>query len=180
MMIEELKSAVKRGAYIYGEFLGGGESSDGYKWTGGRPKGKLYALALERAIKDSGITPEEITYFDGHGSSTRLGDRLEDLAFQKAVGKEHIGRIHVSSIKSMIAHLIGAANATELAGAILAAEQGFVPPTINYEKDPGIGLNVVGNEPVDFVPGAILSGSAGFTGHNTGIVFMPREMMAKY
>jgi 3-oxoacyl-[acyl-carrier-protein] synthase II len=172
LVLEELGHAEKRGARIYAELAGYGLSSDAYHYTQPDPEADGPARAMSMALADAGMGPEEIEYINAHGTSTQSNDAIETLAVRKAFGP-HANKLAVSSIKSMLGHMLGAAGAVEAAVTALAIHEGTVPPTINYENpDPECDL--------DYVPDtarkkqeilAALSNSLGFGGINAALVF---------
>jgi 3-oxoacyl-[acyl-carrier-protein] synthase II len=171
LILESLSHARLRGARIYGEFLGYGVSCDAHHMTAPDPEGAGAALAMQRALEDSGVTPEAIDYINAHGTATPANDPMETKAI-KAVFGRRAHDIPVSSTKSMIGHTLGAAGAIEAVVSVLALYDRFIPPTINHRTpDPQCDL--------DYVPGAartadlcgVLSNSFAFGGNNTALVF---------
>ena len=125
---------------------------------------------MRAALRKSGIPPEEVSYINPHGSGTPLNDRLETTAIKRVFG-EHAGRIAISSTKSMIGHLFGAAGAVEAIASIMAIHTGWIPPTINYEvPDPACDLDYVPNEARQRKVEVALSNSLGFGGHNSTLI----------
>jgi len=170
MVIESLEHAVKRGAPILAELVGYGASDDAYHITAPEPNATGAARAMEAAIKDAGISKDEVDYINAHGTSTPLNDKAETLAIKKVFG-ERASEIPVSSTKSMTGHLLGAAGAVELAASILTMNAGFIHPTINYETpDPECDLDYVPNVPRQKEFNVVLSNSLGFGGHNSVII----------
>jgi len=170
MVIESLEHAVKRGAPILAELVGYGASDDAYHITAPSPDASGAARAMEAAIKDAGISKDEVDYINAHGTSTPLNDKAETLAIKKVFG-ERASEIPVSSTKSMTGHLLGAAGAVELAASILTMNAGFIHPTINYETpDPECDLDYVPNVPRQKEFNVVLSNSLGFGGHNSVII----------
>jgi 3-oxoacyl-[acyl-carrier-protein] synthase II len=173
IILEEYEHAVKRGATIYAELIGGGLSADAHHLTAPHPEGEGAALVMSNAIEDAGIKPEDVDYINVHGTSTPLGDIAEPLAIKK-VFKEHAYKLSISSTKSMTGHLLGAAGAIEAIASILAIKYGIVPPTINLDNlDPNI------DPKLDFTPNKAklkeikiaLSNTFGFGGHNASVIF---------
>ena len=173
IILEEYEHAVKRGAHIYAEMIGGGLSADAYHLTAPHPEGAGAALVMANAIEDAGIKPEDVDYVNVHGTSTPLGDIVEPLAIKK-VFNEHAYKLSISSTKSMTGHLLGAAGAVEAIASILAIKYGIVPPTINlFNRDPEIDPGL------DFTPlkarqrdiSIALSNTFGFGGHNASVIF---------
>jgi len=173
LILEELEHALARGAKIYAEFAGFGASSDAYHITSPNPDGSGGALAITRALEDAGIKPEDVQYYNAHGTSTPVNDPAETLMIKNAFGK-HAYNMKVSSTKSMTGHCVGAAGAIEAIIGIKAINDGFYPPTINLENpdlEHGCDLDYVPNVGVEAPIDCIASGSLGFGGHN-GVVVM--------
>ena len=171
LVLEELEHAKRRGAKIYAELVGFGASSDAYHITAPNAEGP--ALALSRAIKDSGLPVEAIDYVNAHGTSTPLGDANETNA-TKAVFGEHAKKLVVSSTKSMTGHLLGAAGGVEAVYSILAIRDQIVPPTINLvnqDFDAGCDLDYCANTARKLEINAVASNSFGFGGTNGTLVF---------
>ncbi len=173
IILEEYEHAVRRGAKIYVEMIGGGLSADAYHLTAPHPEGEGAALVMLNAIEDAGIKPEDVDYINVHGTSTPLGDITEPLAITK-VFKDHAYKLSISSTKSMTGHLLGAAGAIEAIASILAIKNSIVPPTINlFNIDPNIDAKL------DFTPhkakertiNVALSNTFGFGGHNASVIF---------
>ncbi len=175
LILEELEHAKKRGAKIYAEIIGFGMSADAHHITAPDPEGEGARKAMEFAIADAGIKPEEVDYINAHGTSTPLNDKLETLAIKKLFG-EHAYKLAISSNKSMIGHLLGAAGAVEAIATALTLKEGVIPPTINYETpDPECDLDYVPNEKRVQDVKVALSNSFGFGGHNASLVFKKYE-----
>ncbi|MCL5031585.1 MAG: beta-ketoacyl-ACP synthase II [Bacteroidetes bacterium] len=171
LVLEELEHAKKRGAKIYAEVIGMGLSADAYHITAPHPEGTGAILAMEMAIKNSGIKKEEVDYINVHGTSTPLGDIAETKAIKKVFG-EHAYKMNISSTKSMTGHLLGAAGAVEAIASILAIKNNMVPPTINFvNPDPECDLNYTFNKPQSRVVNIAMSNAFGFGGHNTSVIF---------
>jgi 3-oxoacyl-[acyl-carrier-protein] synthase II len=173
LVLEEYEHAVKRGARIYCELIGGGLSADAHHLTAPHPEGLGAALVMRNAIADSGIRPEDIDYINVHGTSTPLGDISEPLAIL-SVFKEHAYQLSISSTKSMHGHLLGAAGAVEAIATILAILDNRVPPTINhFTDDPQIDnkLDFTFNKARDREVRYALSNTFGFGGHNATVIF---------
>lgn len=168
LILEELEHAKARGAKIYAEFAGYGASSDAYHITSPRPDGTGGALAIKRAIEDAGIKPEEVDYYNAHGTSTPINDPAETQMVKLAFG-DHAYKMKVSSTKSMTGHCVGAAGAIEAIIGIKAINDGFYPPTINLDNpdlEHGCDLDYVPNKGVEGEINCIASSSLGFGGHN--------------
>ncbi len=173
LILEEYEHAVKRGAKIYAELVGSGLSGDAYHMTAPHPEGYGAMKAMQYAIEEAGIKPEDIDHINTHGTSTPVGDVVEPKAIVNLFG-EHAYKIAINSTKSMTGHLLGAAGVAEAIAAILAINNDFVPPTINhFTDDPDIDNNL------DFtfwkgkkkVINYALSNTFGFGGHNASIIF---------
>ena len=175
LILEELESAIKRGAKIYAEIIGMGLSADAYHITAPHPEGTGAILAMEMAINNAGINKEDVDYINMHGTSTNLGDIAETKAIKKVFG-EHAYKMNVSSTKSMTGHLLGAAGAVEAIASILAIKNNVVPPTINFENpDPECDLNYTFNKPQERKVNIAISNAFGFGGHNTTVIFKKFE-----
>ena len=170
VILEELEHAKQRGAKIYGEVIGFGSTTDAYHITSPCPDGEGGAKAMIRAIKNAGITPEQIDYINAHGTSTHLNDQTETMAIKTALG-EASKKVMVSSTKGNVGHLLGAAGAVEAIFCAKAIQEQLVPPTINYqEKDEECDLDIVPNEPRKAELNIVMSNSLGFGGHNSSII----------
>jgi len=170
LILEDLEHALKRNAHIYGEILGFGMTCDAYHMTKPEPSGVQAIRALKHALKDANVKPEDIGYVNAHGTSTPLNDKNETFILKEVFGA-HAHKIPVSSIKSMIGHLIGAAGSVELIGALMSLEEGIIPPTINYETpDPECDLDYVPNKARKTDANIILKNSFGFGGKNSALV----------
>lgn len=169
-VLESLEHAKKRGAPILAEMIGYGRTSDAFHITAPEPAGLGAAKAMELALKDAGLRPEDISYINAHGTSTELNDQVETLAVKKVFGA-YAKKVPVSSTKSMTGHLLGAAGGVEFAACILALRDGIVPPTINYETpDPACDLDYVPNAARRVRVNCAMSNSLGFGGHNATVV----------
>jgi 3-oxoacyl-[acyl-carrier-protein] synthase II len=173
IVLEEYEHAVRRGAHIYCEVVGGGMSSDAYHITAPHPEGLGFLLMLKDALRDADLDPSVIDYINTHGTSTPLGDPLELNAIQEVFG-EHAFRMNISSTKSMHGHLLGAAGAIEAAACIKAIQHQTVPPTINLDDldesiDPRFNLtpNVAEKREIRYA----MSNGFGFGGHNAAVIF---------
>jgi len=170
VVLETLEHAQKRNADIIAEITGFGSSCDAYHITAPDPDGAGAAQAMAMALKDAGINPEEITYINAHGTSTKLNDKIETLSMKKAFGN-HARKVMVSSTKSVTGHLLGAAGGVEFLACCLAIRDGVVPPTINYENpDPECDLDYVPNTARKTSVEICMSNSLGFGGHNASLV----------
>lgn len=173
LILEEYEHAKARGAKIYAEFAGYGASSDAYHLTSPDPSGDGGALAMTNAMHDAGIKPEDIQYYNAHGTSTPINDPAETKMIKKAFGA-HAYKMKISSTKSMTGHCLGAAGAIEAIFCIKAMEEGFFPPTINLTEpdiENGCDLDYVPNKGVEGNITCAASGSLGFGGHNGVVVF---------
>jgi 3-oxoacyl-[acyl-carrier-protein] synthase II len=167
MILEELEHAKRRGARIYSEIAGYGATGDAYHLTAPAPNGEGAQRAMKRALKDAGLTPEDVQYINAHGTSTPANDMNETAAI-KAVFGETAYKVSVSSTKSATGHMLGAAGAVEAVISTLAINNSLIPPTINYETpDPECDLDYTPNKPVSRTVDAAISNSFGFGGHNT-------------
>jgi len=171
LILENMERAVARGAHIYAEITGYGQSCDAYHITAPDPEGSGAAKAMERALADAGLTPGEVSYINAHGTSTPFNDKVETLAIKKVFG-EFAYRVPVSSTKSMTGHLLGAAGGIEAAACVLSIARGVIPPTINYERpDPECDLDYVPGEARQTEVDVAISNGFGFGGHNATLVF---------
>ena len=175
LVLEELEHAKARGAKIYAEVAGCGMSADAYHITASHPEGLGARLVMERALKDAGMTPDDIDYINVHGTSTHVGDISEVKAIKEVFGDAAL-KLNISSTKSMTGHLLGAAGAVEAMFSILAVHDDIVPPTINHEpedQDPEIdyNLNFTFNVAQKREVRAALSNTFGFGGHNACAIF---------
>lgn len=176
LILETLEHALARGARIYAEVAGYGCTADAYHITAPDPQGEGAARAMALALADASLRPEEIDYINAHGTSTDLNDRLETLAIKKVFGP-HAYKLAISSIKSMIGHLLGAAGAVEIVATALTIYEGIIPPTINYqEPDPDCDLDYVPNKARQQEVRAALSNSFGFGGHNAVVLLKRLEV----
>ncbi|GAF13583.1 3-oxoacyl-[acyl-carrier-protein] synthase, KASII [Bacillus sp. JCM 19045] len=171
LILESLESAKARGASIYAEIVGYGSTGDAHHVTAPAPGGEGGARAMQAAVSDAGLAPEEISYINAHGTSTELNDSYETNAIKTVFG-DHAYQVAISSTKSMTGHLLGAAGAVEAIFAVKAIKEGIVPPTVNLENpDPACDLDYVPNEARKMNVDAVLSNSLGFGGHNASLVF---------
>jgi 3-oxoacyl-[acyl-carrier-protein] synthase II len=170
VVLENLEHAKKRKAQIYAEVAGFGMSCDAYHITAPDPDGYGAALSMEWALKDAKLNPEEVTYINAHGTSTKLNDKVETLAIKKVLG-EYAKKVMVSSTKSMTGHLLGAAGGVEFVICCLSIKDDVIPPTINYEyPDPECDLDYVPNTSRKTKVSVCMSNSLGFGGHNATLV----------
>ena len=175
VVLESLTHARARGARLYAELVGYGSSCDAYHVTAPEPEGRGATRAMRRALKRSGVSPDEIDYINAHATSTEVGDVAETIAIKTVFG-ERAYSIPVSSTKSMTGHMTTAAGAVEAAAAILAMHHGLIPPTINYETpDPACDLDYVPNQARPAVLKTVLSNSFGFGGINSVLIFRRPE-----
>ena len=171
LLLESYDSAKARGAHIYCELTGFGMSGDAYHMTSPPEDGRGAAAAMQQALNDAELEPADIGYVNAHGTSTAAGDLAETLAI-KAVFGDHASELAVSSTKSMIGHLLGAAGSVEAILTILALRDGVAPPTINLDNpSPGCDLNYVPHQAQERVMRHALSNSFGFGGTNGSLIF---------
>lgn len=170
VILELLEHALSRGVTIRAELIGYGATNDAYHITAPSPDGQSAARAMSNALADGGVKPEEVDYINAHGTSTPLNDKVETFAIKKVFG-DYAYKIPISSNKSMIGHLLGAAGVVELIATILSMEKEMIPPTINYEfPDPECDLDYVPNKARPKKINVALSNSLGFGGHNATLV----------
>ena len=177
LILEEYEHAIARGAKIYAEVVGGGESADAYHITAPHPEGEGGILSMQRALKDAELKPEAIDHINAHGTSTPMGDLAECLAIQKVFG-DHAYNISINSTKSMTGHLLGGAGAVEAIASVLALKNGVIPPTINhFDEDPQIDsrLDFTFNKARKRDIHYALSNSFGFGGQNATLIFKKYE-----
>jgi len=175
LILEELEHAKARGAKIYAEMIGAGESADAYHITASHPEGLGAKLVMQAALEDAGLQPTDIDYINVHGTSTHVGDISEAKAIKEVFG-DHAYKLNISSTKSMTGHMLGAAGAVEAMACVLAVKNDIVPPTINHnegDEDPEIDykMNFTFNEPQKRTVNIALSNTFGFGGHNASVVF---------
>jgi len=170
LVLEELEHAKARGARIYCEMAGYGNTADAHHMTSPAPEGEGGARAMRMALSSGGLNPEDISYINAHGTSTPQGDVCETEAIKSVFG-DHAGSLAVSSTKGATGHMLGAAGGAEMAVCCKALETDTVPPTINYETpDPDCDLDYVPNEAREMKVNAIANNSFGFGGHNACLV----------
>jgi 3-oxoacyl-[acyl-carrier-protein] synthase II len=175
VVLEELEHAKKRGVKIYAELLGYGATCDANHLTAPHPQGVGAVRAMRRALVDGGLTIEDIDYINAHGTSTPANDPVESKAIREVFG-ERAAKLKVSSTKSMVGHLLGAAGGVEAIVTALALKEQFYPPTRNYENpDPQCDLDFVPNKGYSAPMRAAMSNSFGFGGHNGVLVFKRYE-----
>lgn len=170
LILEELEHAKSRGAQIYGEILGYGSTADAYRITDIHPDGRGAIGCIKMALADAGLNTDQIDYINAHGTSTSVNDKVETRAIKEALG-EHAWTTPVSSIKSMMGHLIAAAGSVEAITCLLAIRDHVLPPTMNYETpDPDCDLDYIPNQARDAKVDYALSNSFGFGGQNTSLI----------
>jgi len=175
LMLEELEHAKQRGAKIYGEIIGFGMSADAHHITAPPEDGSGAALSMKNALKDSKISPEDVSYINAHGTSTPAGDLAETKAIKEAFGN-HVNKLVISSTKSMTGHLLGAAGAIEAIFSLLAIRDNIAPPTINLDSpDKECDLNYSANTTTKINVQKSISNSFGFGGTNATLVFSELE-----
>ena len=171
LILEELEHTRARGARILGEVTGYGSTADAFRITDIHEEGRGAIAAIRRALSDAELEPEDIDYISAHGTGTEENDKIESLAI-RSVFQGSARKVAVSSIKSMMGHLIAAAGAVELITCVLAIRDGVIPPTINYETpDPDCGLDYVPNRARPVRVEYALSNSFGFGGTNATLLF---------
>ncbi|HAA28385.1 MAG TPA: beta-ketoacyl-[acyl-carrier-protein] synthase II, partial [Cyanobacteria bacterium UBA8553] len=171
LLLEELEHALSRGAKIYAEIIGYAMTCDAYHMTSPVPGGEGATRAIQLAMKDAGITPEQVSYINAHGTSTSANDVTETAAIKKALG-ESAYKVAVSSTKSMTGHLLGGSGGIEAVATAMAIANDHIPPTINLENpDPECDLDYVPNHSRAQKVDVALSNSFGFGGHNVTLAF---------
>ncbi len=169
LALEELEHAKKRGAKIYCEIVGYGNTADAHHLTAPAPDGEGAARCMKVALRTGGLNPTDISYINAHGTSTPQGDACETTAIKTVFG-DYARKVAVSSTKGATGHMLGAAGAVEMAACALAIKYGIVPPTINYQyPDPACDLDYVPNTAREMPVNAIVNNSFGFGGHNSTI-----------
>jgi 3-oxoacyl-[acyl-carrier-protein] synthase II len=175
LILEEREHALERGATIYAEMIGFGQSADAFHITAPSEDGSGAALAMGRALRSARIRPTDVGYINAHATSTPAGDVSEAKAIRLAFG-DHADRLAVSATKSMIGHLFGAAGAVEGVATVLAIRDGILPPTINLtDPDPACALDLVPNQARKAQVEVALSNGFGFGGHNAVVMFRRHE-----
>ena len=171
LVLETLENAEKRGAPILAEFVGNGSSCDAFHITAPHEEGRGAVQSMTKALQNADINPEDIDYINAHGTSTPLGDKIETRAI-KTVFKEHAYNLNVSSTKSMVGHLLGAAAGIESVACVLALKNQMVPPTINLNNpDPECDLNYTPNKAESKPLKYALNNAFGFGGTNSSLIF---------
>ena len=171
LVLENYDCAVKRGAKIYAEVVGYGNTNDAYHMTAPNPEAKSSAKAIELAVKEAGITDPAKVYVNAHGTGTALNDKTETAALKRVFG-DGAYKLKVSSTKSMTGHMLGAAGAVEALASVMALHDGVIPPTINYRvKDADCDLDITPNKAAKEQKEFALSSSLGFGGHNACLAF---------
>jgi 3-oxoacyl-[acyl-carrier-protein] synthase II len=170
VVLEELEHARARGARIYCELIGYGNTADASHMTAPAPEGEGAARCMRMALRSAGLVPDEVSYINAHGTSTLQGDICETQAIKTVFG-DHARVLAVSSTKGATGHMLGAAGAVELAACAMAIQTGAVPPTINYEHpDPECDLEYVPNTAREMPVRVAVSNSFGFGGHNASLI----------
>lgn len=169
LVLEDLDHAKKRGAKIYCEIVGYGNTADAYHLTAPSEGGEGAARCMKMALRSAGLNPEDISYINAHGTSTPLGDIAETQAVKTVFG-DHARKLVISSTKGATGHMLGAAGAVEMTACILAMQNDLVPPTINLEApDPQCDLDYAPNKAREMKVNAIVNNSFGFGGHNSSV-----------
>lgn len=175
IILEKLEHALRRNATIYAELIGFGMTSDAYHITVPHPKGRSFIHAIKMALEEARMGRNEIDYINAHGTSTKLNDPIETYAIKEVFGKQAYN-IPISSTKSMIGHLLGAAMGVEIVATALTIRDGLVHPTINYESpDPGCDLDYVPNEMRKVPVNVAMSNALGFGGFNSVLILRKYE-----
>lgn len=170
VILEDLEHAKARGAQIYGEIKGYGSTADAYRITDIHPEGRGAIACIKMALADAEVNAEQVGYVNAHGTSTKVNDSVETMAIKGGLG-EHAWKTPVSSIKSMMGHLIAAAGSVEAITCLLAMRDGVLPPTMNYETpDPVCDLDYIPNQPREVKVNTCLSNSFGFGGQNVSLI----------
>jgi 3-oxoacyl-[acyl-carrier-protein] synthase II len=170
VVLEDLEHAKKRGAKIYCEMVGYGNTADAHHLTAPSPGGEGAARCMKMALRNGGLNTTDVTYINAHGTSTPQGDVCETQAIKSVFG-DHAKKLVVSSTKGATGHMLGAAGAVEMTACVLAIKNGVVPPTINIQnQDPECDLDYCANTARPMPVNAIVNNSFGFGGHNASIV----------
>jgi 3-oxoacyl-[acyl-carrier-protein] synthase II len=171
LLLEELEHALSRGARIYAEIVGYGMTCDAYHMTSPVPSGEGATRAMQLALKDAGLIPEQVSYINAHGTSTQVNDATETGAIKNALG-EYAYKVAISSTKSMTGHLLGGSGGIEAVASVMAVANDQIPPTINLTTpDPACDLDYVPNHSRNQKLEVVLSNSFGFGGHNVTLAF---------
>ncbi|MDA9101075.1 beta-ketoacyl-ACP synthase II [Omnitrophica bacterium] len=172
IVLESINHAKNRGAKIYAELVGYGMTSDATHITAPDPTGEGASRCMMNALRDAKIRPEDVDYINAHGTSTPLNDKVETLAIKKALGEKAARKVKISSSKSMIGHLLGAAGGVEAIVCVMSIRDKMIHPTINHHHpDPDCDLDYVPNEAQSHDVRVVVSNSLGFGGHNACVVF---------
>lgn len=175
LVLEELEHARRRGATIFGEVVGYGSTADAYRITDVHPEGRGAVACIKMALKDAGLNPDDVDYINAHGTSTEVNDRVETFAIKQSFG-EQAYKTPVSSVKSMMGHLIAAAGSVEAITCLMTLRDKILPPTINYTTpDPNCDLDYVPNAAREARVRRALSNSFGFGGQNVSLIFSAYE-----
>ena len=173
LVLETLEHAQERGAKIYGEIVGYGNTCDAYHSTAPRPDGTTQAQAMKLALQEAGYSKDDVLYINAHGTGTHLNDASETQAYKLALGEDAY-KAHITSIKSMTGHMLGAAGAAEAIATVLSLKEGIVTPTINLDTpDPECDLNYTPNKAEKVACTLGISDSLGFGGHNACVAIRP-------
>lgn len=176
VVLEELEHAKARGAKIYAELAGYGSTADAYHITSPQEDGVGAGMAMKLAMKEGGVSPEQIDYINAHGTSTFYNDLFETRAIKYALGDDAAGRVPVNSTKSMIGHLLGAAGGVEFVVCVKSILEGFIHQTMgSVESDPECDLNYVFHAPIEKDLNYVLTNSLGFGGHNATLLVKKYE-----
>lgn len=176
IVLEEYEHAAARGAHIYGEVCGYGNTNDAYHMTAPDPDALGSSRAIQMAVEEAGIRDTDEIYINAHGTSTPINDKTETKAIKLALGEDVAHKAHISSTKSMTGHMLGAAGGVEAIATVLALKNGVIPPTIGYaERDPECDLDYTPNRAVQAAVTLGLSTSLGFGGHNGCLAFRKFE-----
>lgn len=172
LILEEREHALARGAKIYAEIVGYGMTCDAYHMTAPVPEGEGATRAMELALKDANLTPDQISYINAHGTSTPANDVTETKAIKRALGEDNARKVAISSTKSMTGHLLGGSGGIEAVATVMAIANDQVPPTINLQNpDPECDLDYVPHQSLQLTVESALSNSFGFGGHNVTLAF---------
>ncbi|MEZ6188352.1 MAG: beta-ketoacyl-ACP synthase II [Planctomycetota bacterium] len=171
LVLEERERAIARGARIYAEICGFGNTDDAFHITAPHAEGDGAARSMAEALRDAELEPSDVTYINAHGTSTELNDKLETMAIKRVFG-DHAQKLAISSTKSMVGHLLGASGGVESVVCAKAIHEGIAPPTINLNTpDPECDLDYVPNEARELTIEAAISNTFGFGGHNACLAF---------